>query len=335
MQSGITASAELQDAFQNFTTDNSVFALPITISKESLSPLPPVPVSSTFESSLSSLQEHVSPKTPIYLLVRTPQSDLLTAITYVPSTAPVRSKMLFASTRATLTRDLGLEKFGDSVFATDAHEILDPQQWQARAHSSSSAKANGADNVNLTREERELQSVKRAEEEERHGTSGRDLMGAGGSGSRLAMKITDEAKAALTELGRDGAVVILDIEMSSETLRLVSSEISPDPARFLEGIPVSQPSYAFYKYPDVEETVFVYTCPGTSKVKERMTYASAKSGVLTVAMEQGVRVTRRLEASERGEIGVERLREEVGLKTDNGQSAASRGFARPKRPGRK
>lgn len=335
MQSGITASAELQHAFQAFTADSSIFALPVTISHETLEPLPPVPASSTFESSLNSLQKHVQPKTPIYLLVRSPPSNLLTAITYVPSTAPVRSKMLFASTRATLIRDLGLEKFGDSIFATDAEEILDPKQWQARMEGSNSTKTNGVDNVNLTREERELQSVKRAEEEERHGTSGRDLMGAGGSGNRLAMKITDEAKSALTELGRDGAVVVLDIDLASETLRLVSSTTSPDPGRFLEAIPGSQPSYAFYKYPDTEETIFVYTCPGTSKVKERMTYASAKSGVLTVAQEHGVRVTKRLEASEKGEIGVERLQEEAGLKTDNSQSTSSKGFSRPKRPGRR
>lgn len=106
--------------------------------------------------------------------------------------------MLFASTRNTLTRDLGLEKFSDSLFATDDYEILDPEQWKGRGKNSDGSAIRSEDI--LSTEERELQGVKRAEEEERHGTQGRDLMGKGGSGSRLAMKISEDARGALASL---------------------------------------------------------------------------------------------------------------------------------------
>jgi len=287
------------------------------------------------------------------VLRRSPtQNTGLVALTYVPATAPVRAKMLFASTRSTLVRDLGLEKFGESVFVTDASEVLDPQAWAARSGGPDAGSAAGRDEEMLSREERELQGVKRAEEEERHGTQGRDLMGAGGSGGggRLAMKITDEARAALAKVaGRDdGSVAVqLGIELASETLTLLRcDESAVEPAAFLDAIPRDSPSYSFLRHPAKAEggahvVVFVYTCPTGSKVKERMVYASARASVLQAAKGEGVDVTRRLEQGDAGEVTEDRLREEMGLKGDEeGAAAASsgaarQGFARPKRPGRR
>ena len=45
------------------------------------------------------------------------------AITYVPDAAPVRQKMLFASTRLTLVRELGTEHFSSTLFATEKSEL--------------------------------------------------------------------------------------------------------------------------------------------------------------------------------------------------------------------
>ena len=67
------------------------------------------------------------------------------AVTYIPSTAPVRSKTLFASTRATLVKELGIE--GGSLFATESAEILDPKEWEDR----DSRDAAGTDEALLTR----------------------------------------------------------------------------------------------------------------------------------------------------------------------------------------
>ncbi len=243
--------------------------------------------------------------------------------------------MLFASTRTTLTRDLGLEKFGDSVFATDDHEILDPAQWQLRAGGSLSIQQNQGTDI-LSREERELQSVKRAEEESRHGTSGRDLMGEGGSGGRLAMKTTDDARQALSSLAQEGAFVQLGIQVSSETLELLRTETGVEPVAFLEAVPTDRPSYSFFHYPGTEETIFLYTCPGASKVKERMVYASARASVLQLAKNEGVNVTKRLEQGDAGEVSEQRLADEVGLSSSAPEATTTKpGFSKPKRPGRR
>lgn len=243
--------------------------------------------------------------------------------------------MLYASTRNTLTRDLGLEKFGDSVFATDDFEILDPKAWAARAAGTTTQSSGGNEDI-LTHEERTLQGVKRAEEAERHGTSGRDLMGSGGSGSKLAMKSTDEARTALRTLVSDAIMVQLGIDVATETLELVHEGIDAQPNGVVSGIPRNRPSYTFYKYPDTEEVVFIYTCPMASKVKERMIYASARLSVLKLAESEGLRVTKRLEQGDAGEITEERLAQECGQSGDiQAPKTGGNSFSRPKRPGKR
>ena len=126
-------------------------------------------------------------------------------MTYIPSNAPVRAKTLFASTRATLVKELGIE--GGTLFATESAEVLDRREWEERDRRDGA----GTDEALLTREERELQGVKRAEDEERHGTKGRDLMGSeassgagGGKSVGVAMKMDDAGKGPLTELAQCG-----------------------------------------------------------------------------------------------------------------------------------
>ena len=95
--------------------------------------------------------------------------------------------------------------------------MLEPREWEERWV----GKGNSGlekDLAFLTAEERELQGVKRAEEEERYGTGGRDLMGGGGSGgSALKMRMDEDTKSALMELrsGEGGrAVQLVSLRLS-------------------------------------------------------------------------------------------------------------------------
>lgn len=287
-------------------------------------------------------------------------------MTYIPSRAPVRQKTLFASTRATLVRELGSEKFSETVFLTEREEVLEPAQWDERAGGWASAGAGQGqqDPGLLSTEERELQAVKRAEEEERHGTRGRDLMGEAGSGgvigardgtgaarSGVVMKIDDDARAALGDVaaGASGLVVQMGIEVSSETLTLLGRQEGVSVGDVAGMIPGHRPSYTFYSVGS--GVVFIYVCPGSSKVKERMVYASSRRGLLHIAEGEGVKVLKRLEAGDPDEVSA-RLEEEVrdlvresaGGDAAEGEESApgsgtatpSRGgFARPKRPGKR
>ncbi|EXJ64206.1 hypothetical protein A1O7_00542 [Cladophialophora yegresii CBS 114405] len=351
MQSGITASSELQSAFQTFTSDASLFALPITIVSESLQPLPSTPFPSSHSglfNSIHTLSSLLTPTEPLFLLLRrAPSSNELVAITYIPSRAPVRQKTLFASTRNTLMRELGSEKFSETVFLTEREEILDPAQWEERAKGSAAANEGL-----LSVEERELQAVKRAEEEERHGTRGRDLMGEGGSGAdfmtgkkgegkgRNALKISDEAKSALSVFkdvaASEGKVAIFSIDIPTEEIRLVSSKTGMQPASVASNIPTDKPSYTLYNAPGVPGSIFIYVCPGSSKIKERMIHASSRLGMTKLAGWEGVEIVKRLEAGDPEELGGGRLEEEVKALTAAAGTATPRsGFARPKRPGKR
>ncbi|KAL8936106.1 MAG: hypothetical protein Q9216_005098, partial [Gyalolechia sp. 2 TL-2023] len=134
MQSGISASPDLHSTFHTYLSTPALFALLITITAERLEPLLTIsfPTStSTFLSSLSALTPHLTPTQPLYIILRHPRDNVhqqqqeppFTAITYIPDHAPVRAKTLFASTRLTLVRELGAEKFSDQVFATEAADL--------------------------------------------------------------------------------------------------------------------------------------------------------------------------------------------------------------------
>ncbi|OJJ88423.1 twinfilin [Aspergillus glaucus CBS 516.65] len=339
MQSGISVTPELHDAFNTFTTDSSLFCLPITITSESLTPLPTISSSSSFTSSLSQLSTILKPQTPIYLLLRRDDNTLV-ALTYIPSNAPVRAKTLFASTRATLVRELGSEKFGTTIFATEEDEVVGENAWKERdAETSGKGGGNGYSREDLMGDkERELELVRRAEEEARSGTLGRDI-GIGGSVSvgggipssmRVQMPADEEAKEALTGL-QAGGLVQLIVDVKTETLKLVGSESSVDPNSVQSHISSSSPQYTYYHYPDSDAVIFIYTCPSGSKIKERMLFASSRNNALVIAGEQGLKIARKIEAFGPDEISGDRLREEVFPPQDEGPK---RGFARPKRPGR-
>lgn len=118
--------------------------------------------------------------------------------------------MLFASTRSTLTRELGSEKFASTVFATEEEEIVTAEAWRERESENSPARREEL----MGDKERELEAVRRAEAEARNGTPQRDIgiggtFGAGsGSGMRVSMPVDEAATAALKGL-QDGGLVQL------------------------------------------------------------------------------------------------------------------------------
>lgn len=167
----------------------------------------------------------LEPKTPIYLLIRRTGSGSpsLVALTYIPSNAGVRAKTLFASTRATLARELGSEKFSDTIFATDEDEVVGEKAWRERE-----AEKNGSPEAGYSREdlmgdkERELDAVRKAEEAARSGTPGRDI-GIGGtfargpSRMRIEMQVDEDAKGALQGLQQGGLVQVVSLSADDTT----------------------------------------------------------------------------------------------------------------------
>ncbi|RDL30167.1 uncharacterized protein BP5553_10445 [Venustampulla echinocandica] len=332
MQSGISASQELHTAFQTLVSTESQRGLLVTIEKESLVPSAILsPSTGSFTSDLSLLTPHITPKTALYIILRryeTSSPAPFVAITYVPDAAPVRQKMLFASTRLTLVRELGIERFRESIFANREDELTEAGFKKHDKHNELEAP--------LTEEEVSLGEVKRKEAEEGRGMSERKSHVSSG----VSMPITDDALAALKSLasgdGEGDNLVQLKIDIPTETMELASITSTP-----IESLPTTisptEPRYSVYRFAHshngetTSPILFIYTCPSGSKVKERMLYAaSSRSAVQVAEAEAGLKIERRIESSSPEDVTEESIMEDLHPKVE-----VKRAFERPKRPGRR
>ncbi|KAI4859310.1 actin depolymerizing protein [Hypoxylon rubiginosum] len=336
MQSGISASQELVSQFNTLLADNSLFGLLVTISSESLTPLSTLPRSSSssdFSTDVAQLASHLKPDEPLYVLLRRYDSaPYFVAVTYVPDAAKVRQKMLFASTRLTLVRELGSEHFRETIFATMANELSAAGFEKHDKHVELEAP--------LTEEERTLGEVKRAEAEAGAGTGVREIH----LSKTMNMPIATDALVSLSALAREegSGLVMLKINPETEVIELVPDSSSPSTiTELVETISSTEPRFTFFRYKatpprggdEKNVVLFFYTCPATAAtkgIKFRMLYPLMKRAVLDVAKsEAGLQIEKKFEVEEPSEIT------EQSVTSDLFPEAEARtAFRRPKRPGR-
>lgn len=328
MQSGISASKDLHDAFNTFVSFSNDRILLASIQNEQLVPVTTIPsTSSDFKSDLSALQPHINSTTALYILLKlSPAPDGYAAITYVPNAAPVRQKMLFASTRLTLVRELGIERFRETLFATEAQELT-AEGWEKH-------EKHGELEAPLTEEEAGLKGVKEAEISESGGTGTRRGHVSRGVEVKTGEGVL-EALGSLREEGCRGTLVQLKFALPEEVLVLESSVDGVAVGKVAETISKSEPRFSFYSTEQEGEIVFIYTCPTQSRIKERMVYSTSKSWTRIVAeRDAGLVVKKSVEATEPAEI-TEMLGGSAAEDKAEETKPSNAAFARPKRPGRR
>ena len=140
----------------------------------------------------------------------------------------MRSKTLFASTRAALVRELGSEKFSSTVFAAEAEAVLGEEEWRERDADADAAAGVGEDKAAESRrddlmgvQEKELHALRIAENEAKNMSRRRDAGLAGmfgrdgeGDGREAGIKgvlfpIEEGVKDALEALEEEGKLVQL------------------------------------------------------------------------------------------------------------------------------
>ncbi|CZT15168.1 related to TWF1-twinfilin, an actin monomer sequestering protein [Ramularia collo-cygni] len=330
MQSGISASQELQSTFNAFVSDPSQRFLLVSISNETLIPHLTIPsTASDFKSDLSQLSTHLTPTTTLYIIIKSaPEAaDGYIAVTYVPNTAPVRQKMLFASTRLTLVRELGIERFRETLFVTEAKELT-REGWEAHErHEKLEAP--------LTEEERGSQGVREAEMIESGGTGGRK--GYVRQGAGVELDVGEGVLAALRSVKEErGRLVQLGFRLPDEKLVLEGDESGVQAQDVAGKLSTAEPRYSFYSAEGEDGVVFIYTCPTASKIKERMVYSTGKSWTRTFAeRDVGIVVGRSLEGTEPEDITAELVGGNAAEEGVAELKPSTSGFARPKRPGRR
>jgi twinfilin-like protein len=175
-----------------------------------------IALQSDFSSDLSQLSSLLSPTAARYVLLKIApgESDGYVAVTYVPNGAPVREKMLFASTRLTLVRELGIERFRETLFATEAAELTAEGWAKHEKHSTQAAP--------LTQEEEGQADLREAEAQESGGTTARK----GHVGSKLdAIKTEDGLDEKLGALMQEGSGGLL-VQLVSTNERSVQPDVS-------------------------------------------------------------------------------------------------------------
>ncbi|KAI9780459.1 MAG: Twinfilin-1 [Geoglossum umbratile] len=327
MQSGITASEELQQAFSNLLSDTSLRGLLVGIKDEKLVPTQTIPSTSpNFESDLSILDKLIKDNEAAYVILRRYADSLspFVLVTYVPDLAHVRQKMLVASTRLTLSRELGTEKFKETLFVTSKRELTADGFGKHDKHVELKAP--------LTEEEESLQDIKQAEAEASVGTSSRSSH----TSSGVNFPLTDEALQALKGLEEGGGnLVQLKLDIQRERVDLAATTTT-DADGLATAISDQDPRYSFFRYSHDFEgkaevpILFIYTCPTGSKVKERMLYASCRGGVIVAAGDAGLTIAKKMEATSPLEITGTTIEEEFHPKREEKVA-----FSRPKRPGRR
>ncbi|GAA5880496.1 hypothetical protein JCM16303_005406 [Sporobolomyces ruberrimus] len=377
-QSGIAPTPELTTEWSNFLANSNERLFKISIKDEQLhsdgtwyldgQENTPERVFDLFS------QERVAQdNVPSYFVIRTSpptssssSSPSLVFISYVPDHSPVRSKMLYASTRTTLIRHLGDSNFIDSIFATSKDDLSYSSYLAHTRHSSAAAP--------LTAREQEMAEIRAVEslaaredssnqELERGGRSmifgqQESKLEEGTSEVRGALPWSQEAKETVRELnGGEKEIVQLEIDLKTETI--VLSE--PQPTSL--SVPTDKPCYLFYRHP--AGIVLIYSCPPKSPIKSRLVYSSAVLVFYKYAAKEyaGVEVLKKLETDDPSEVTREWIDSELGpLATTGAQNKSQEGndtgastpvgggggggsaplpredkagFARPSRPGRK
>ncbi|XP_061473942.1 twinfilin-2 isoform X2 [Rhineura floridana] len=244
-------------------------------------------------------------------------------ISWSPDNSPVRLKMLYAATRATVKKEFGGGHVKDELFGTVKEDIsLSGYQKHVSSYSAPAP---------LTAAEQELQQIRINEVkteisvESKHQT----LQG-------LAFPLQPEAQQAIQLLKHKKINYIqLKLDLERETIDLVhthATEIADLPKR----IPQDSARYHFFLYKHshegdyLESVVFIYSMPGYKcSIKERMLYSSCKSRLLdSVEQDFCLEIAKKIEIDDGAELTAEFLYDEVHPK----QHAFKQAFAKPRGP---
>ncbi|KAM6980250.1 twinfilin-2 isoform 1-T1 [Aplochiton taeniatus] len=269
---------------------------------------------------------------PCYVLYRLDTQNELgyewIFISWSPDQSPVRQKMLYAATRATVKKEFGGGHVKDEIFGNGEEDIC--LQGYQRHVSSCSGPAP------LTAAEQELQRIRITEGRVKQVKTEISVESKHQTMQGLSFPLQETAKRALQQLSQKSINYIqLRLDTEKETIDLVHSnptETCDLPRR----VPTDTPRYHFFLYKhshegDYQESVvFIYSMPGYScSIKERMLYSSCKSRLLEeVEKDYHLEVAKKLEIDNGDELTEEFLYDEVHPK----QHAFKQAFAKPRGP---
>ncbi|KAH6599869.1 hypothetical protein BASA50_002698 [Batrachochytrium salamandrivorans] len=284
----------------------------------------------TWEQDFTALTPWLDESTPCYILYRMDTRVAATGIhewaflQYVPDTAKVRDKMMYAATKSTLTKELGDAKFTDTVYATTKDDLSIEGYHRHVKHTQAETP--------LTEREIEASLARVAESNAALGSSARSSNAPG-----IAFLFTPETVQAFEDLKRGKITFItLTVDAETETTR-VHTTGSLDVSEIVSKVDASSPYFIFVAVSSGSDYAFAYVSPPECKIRDRMLFAASRSYVLGEAETSlEVSISKKFEVDSVDEFVVE-LSENLDPSI-NGVSisaVAKPAFSKPARPGRK
>jgi len=265
-------------------------------------------VQGSWEQDFALVPPELEDKTACFILYRT---DNVTEnrhqwymLCYVPDTAPVRQKMLYASTRHPLKNELGAKNFLDEVHGTDRKDFTPEGFEEYKRHITSEAP--------LTQEE----ILKK--EERQSGISEAVGMGSPVAYSHGVSFPIDEAVDTAFDDMRSGHLnyIQLTIDLDAEVVKVAKTgNFSPEDAAVQ--IPPTDCAFHYFNWihqhegQEIASLVFAFSCPDGSSgtkgapVKQRMLYASSKANAIAIPASRGFEVACKLEVASSKDFGVD------------------------------
>lgn len=273
--------------------------------------------------------KNIDPKSPCYFFYRLDdKSEYLgfawLFITWSPDYAPVKQKMLYASTKSTLKQEFGAGQIKDELFGTSAEDVsLEGYQKHLLAELAPKP---------LSNREEEIEEIKKTSDLTKiHiDTKHKTLQG-------VMFPIEQEGLDKL-EMFKDEKLDYLRfaIDISSERILLDGSSHFLNVDLISEEIPKDKGRFHLYRYNHTHEGVdfkwiiFIYSMPAfICTVKERMLYSSCKSEFLCFLKKAtSIHINKTFETSEPEEITKEYIQDEIHPKKMCGELK----FSKPKGP---
>lgn len=363
-QSGITASEELLNDFKNIKSG----VLVVKVSSDSTKLVADEKFPKTNSTDLSeaftdihSYASGIHPH-PLYIIIPVSSDSNSMAnygfISFIPDVAPIREKMLYASTKNTLITQLGSNNFKKShVFSWTELDELTYKNFNESSESE--------DDGPLTQEEKllkqvdSLQGLSLAESSNRSNNNNAykqqlatmNTPVSSSSGSALMFKIESNLESEFKSLSQKAGsktLITFDIDLTSEKVNLKSATEGIKILELIKQLDSStskqavRPQYGLYNY-STNKLAFIYSCPSGSKVKERMVYASNKQGLINhlkgLISDEELQIDKVLEVGDLDELDLQELEStsnsDSGSSTPNQESRNGLKFTKPKGPRRR
>ncbi|KGU14353.1 hypothetical protein MEY_02082 [Candida albicans 19F] len=322
-QSGITISSQLNDAYKNLSTNS---ALIIKISSDSTELIPDQIITGSdnttsttkditilepiFEKLINQISQEFPH--PSYIVISYNSNQYF--ISFIPDIAPIKQKMLYASTKNSLITSLGGNKLIKKFAWTELDELtLNYFIKSIDEDQGFDIKKEEEEELNslLTEDEITLQKLNNlslystTNHHHHHGFKKKlpsmtnddgSTTGSGNADQDILYKFTPELTEQLQSIIENSSpessndndnkksLISFNIDTTKELLTLKSIDTQIEINQLIDTLNNHtssriSPQYILYNY-QIGKLAFIYSCPSGSSVKDRMIYASFKNSLI-------------------------------------------------------